>query len=618
MKCIWWKNYIIAVLTLGLAACGGEGGGGGGGGDFSGPVPPALELAFVDNFELVWWDKGSGGDFDGAYWRPIVPDGFYALGHYGQGDYSYPGGFMFAARELEPGALASPVDYTWVWDDRGSPSRDGSFWKPVPPAGYVCLGLVAQEWYSKPSTDAVKCVRQDLVVPAKAGNTIWLDHGTGANVDFGSWQIIPADENGIFIGTFTGNNSHSTPPIDGLFCIDSRSVKRYELDSAAIEELVQRYGPHLYFYDSGNNYDKWEDYFLDDPEYILDRAVLVWGLVQNEWDYDSFSFTTLGSFNTSAAGLMQDVESYVRSSPYFSDPSFRHYLYIDDTLKPGSLDRAKALVRVRPWNWLFTDLQFWLFYPFNGPGRVEICLSGEDCWVMHFNEGGRHYGDWEQVTLRFDNRTKELFAVYMSRHGGGQWVWRNNFVDVMEFDGTHPRIYVAKYSHAHYPNAGAHDYERVFEWDYLFGTASVDLRDLTNGDAEVFFTNLPGKYRIISSALPGYQVTEPEWLQFRGRWGQYEQLIQDVIFYDWKEVGAGPTGPAMKGSWVRGDSGENWWWTRNLEGNELCLDGIDNDGDGKIDCRDPDCCKFDYGCILICIDLLGGLCDIEFFCSVFE
>jgi len=36
MKCIWWKNYIIAVLTLGLAGCGG----GGGGGDSSGPGPP--------------------------------------------------------------------------------------------------------------------------------------------------------------------------------------------------------------------------------------------------------------------------------------------------------------------------------------------------------------------------------------------------------------------------------------------------------------------------------------------------------------------------------------------------------------------------------------------------
>jgi len=36
MKCIWWKNYIIAVLTLGLAGCGG----GGGGGDSSGPGAP--------------------------------------------------------------------------------------------------------------------------------------------------------------------------------------------------------------------------------------------------------------------------------------------------------------------------------------------------------------------------------------------------------------------------------------------------------------------------------------------------------------------------------------------------------------------------------------------------
>jgi hypothetical protein len=203
--------------------------------------------------------------------------------------------------------------------------------------------------------------------------------------------------------------------------------------------------------------------------------------------------------------------------------------------------------------------------------------------------------------LRINNRKQQLVAVYMSRHGGGQWIPRNYFGQELQFNESHPLIYAAKYSHANYQVPGVHDYERVYESHWAMATQSVDLRDLTNGDDGVFSSWLPGKHWIISSALPGYQVTEPEWLQFTGRWGQYEKLIEDIFFiyplFTWKEVGAGPTGPAMKRSWVYGDSGENWWWAPKLEGTEACFDGIDNNGNGEIDCHDPDCWQADPVCI---------------------
>jgi hypothetical protein len=173
------------------------------------------------------------------------------------------------------------------------------------------------------------------------------------------------------------------------------------------------------------------------------------------------------------------------------------------------------------------------------------------------------------------------------------------------FDGTHPRIYSAVHSHAYYPTVGAHDYLRAWSQSYGLGTASVDLRDLTSAAGEVFFLGISEKHRIISSALPGYQVAEPSWLQFPGRWGKYEKLGDPFIIpgtpipvYTYTEMGAGPTGPAMKRSWTHGDSGENWWWTRYREAKEACFDGIDNDGDGKIDCDDPECEFADPVCIL--------------------
>ncbi len=51
-------------------------------------------------FELVWNDGGSGARQDGSFYRPIRPAGYFALGHYGQGDYAAPDGTVAVAREL--------------------------------------------------------------------------------------------------------------------------------------------------------------------------------------------------------------------------------------------------------------------------------------------------------------------------------------------------------------------------------------------------------------------------------------------------------------------------------------------------------------------------------------
>jgi hypothetical protein len=118
--------------------------------------------------------------------------------------------------------LASPTDYAQVWNDSGTGSTDdGSIWKPIPPSGYVAMGLVAQSGYNKPSLDDVVCVREDLTTPGEVGAYIW-DYLKGLPiVYFRSWQIVAPDasahENAYLApGTFVAivNNSGSqTPPI---------------------------------------------------------------------------------------------------------------------------------------------------------------------------------------------------------------------------------------------------------------------------------------------------------------------------------------------------------------------------------------------------------------------
>jgi hypothetical protein len=186
-----------------------------------------MVIGFTTAFTLMWNDKSSGGSMDGAYYRPKVPvemQGFFPVGDLavkGYGDINNKSVIAVVkdAKGETGTALKPPNDYSLVWKDSGSgASMDGSMWRPVPPDGYVALGLVCNKGYGKPSTDAVRCVRSDLIIPAYPGDLIWDDRKTGSAKDFGSWRIdppsAPAGEIYLSAGTFIGAASHTKPAKD--------------------------------------------------------------------------------------------------------------------------------------------------------------------------------------------------------------------------------------------------------------------------------------------------------------------------------------------------------------------------------------------------------------------
>ncbi len=181
-------------------------------------VNDALEIDFATSFNLVWNDRGSGASRDGSFYRPVVPSGFRALGHYAQGNYDSPtGAVMIVVKARNADALKEPVDYELVWKDTGSGAdKDGAMWKPIPPQGYVAMGLVVTEGYNKPSLNEVVCVRVDLTGDASPGGLIWNDKGSGAEKDFACWDMIaptsPSEGEGyVATGTFWGVDSHTQP-----------------------------------------------------------------------------------------------------------------------------------------------------------------------------------------------------------------------------------------------------------------------------------------------------------------------------------------------------------------------------------------------------------------------
>jgi hypothetical protein len=327
----------------------------------------------------------------------------------------------------------------------------------------------------------------------------------------------------------------------------------YGPDLAQIHALIQRFAPILYFSTK-------EEYWLDDPEYVLDNGASFGYGVECTLPSSvcvgivGFKLYEKERFSTSAATIVDDTYAALNDwydfaapvSPYWLEG--RYWLHIPDELETGDLERAKALVRVLPINNYpeYIEIQFWLFYPFNGPGRVRLCAFGlcDDIWL---NEPGQHHGDWERVSILVNYVTEELHAVDISIHGDSATfdcaLGRSsglqgecpclNGVGRMECkgipgiigprnlhldpdEGTHPEIYVAAWSHALYQYASDHIH---YENDRLFDLGAIAYGNLFDRtDAHLRFEICPStgspRYRILSSEVPNAPVAEPDWVSW--------------------------------------------------------------------------------------------------------
>jgi hypothetical protein len=204
---------------------------------------PALEVRYVRDFQLVWNDGGSGARQDGSFYRPVAPAGYSVIGYYGQ-ELPAPDGVVAVVKELIPGALAQPARYDAIWTDSGSGAdRDGAFWRPVPPEGYTCLGVVVTLGYAEPDLDAARCVRSDLVAPAKIWLPIWNDESSGAHSDLGTWVVAPANEHGVHLGLMAaqgyGENAGYAPPTSGLWVLARDRVTGPRSDERQALEVLR-------------------------------------------------------------------------------------------------------------------------------------------------------------------------------------------------------------------------------------------------------------------------------------------------------------------------------------------------------------------------------------------
>lgn len=184
-----------------------------------------LLISFTCEFLPLWNDKGSGAHRAIGLWRPSTTSDalsqFFPLGDIATGSYRNINqrkivAVVSDANKVNGTALRPPADYERVWKDAGSGARnDFSIWRPLPPEGYVAMGLVCGVGYEKPSSNAVRCVRADLVASAQPGELIWSDKGSGASQDMSAWSIMAPDaspgEINLAPGTFIAHARYTRP-----------------------------------------------------------------------------------------------------------------------------------------------------------------------------------------------------------------------------------------------------------------------------------------------------------------------------------------------------------------------------------------------------------------------
>ncbi len=287
------------------------------------------------------------------------------------------------------------------------------------------------------------------------------------------------------------------------------------LPNAALHQLIARYAPSIHFHPG-------EVFFPSSVEWYLARAQL------------TERATAIVVQHPAAADLpaiepdpANPEQYWLGLDPAGADPSAAPDAMPSDDWRRGALDGAKAYVRaVHDTAHGHTDLQFWLFYPFDGPGvaRVRLFeaggLRGSDdvsLWPI-----GIHQADWEMSAIRIDHATQAPSAVFLSQHyGGDSYIGVDALSALEREDDGRFRFYAARNSHATY---AAPQIRPLYYKQISLGVAAVEfaLIDEIAGGGLMIAMNQPERHMLVSTSWHDSEVPEPAWLRFAFRWGRYD------------------------------------------------------------------------------------------------
>ncbi|KAL1825952.1 hypothetical protein DCAR_0314152 [Daucus carota subsp. sativus] len=499
----------------------------------------ALHVSQITSLNKIWATYEGGPDNLGStFYEPeSIPKGFYMLGCYGQPNNQPLYGWVLVAKDVslpvEPPGLALPTDYTLVYStkpDHVVQSGVGYIWLPVAPYGYSAIGYIVTASPEKPSLDKVRVVRSELTEAVEKDMNNWIWGRDRFNI-YGSRPVDRGTKAlGVSMGTFILQE-------DKLSCLSNLNLSYPSMPNLnQVEALIEAYSPMVYFHPE-------EKYFPSRVSWFFQNGALLYRkgqesspvrIAQNGWN--------LPQDGSDDGAYWIDLPRDEASS---------------EGLKRGDLQDAYSYLHVKPaLGGTFTDIQVWLFYPFNGPAKVKIG------WItITLDQVGEHVSDWEHVTLRISNFNGELRSVYFSKHGKGDWVSSSG----LKFESNNkPVVYSSRYAHASYPIDGTFTHRVAAE--KIFAGA---INETSGSDYKM---DTGARYWIVGADyLGGFGIVQPPWLNFARQWGPkkdfkvevvlkgLEKLVPSVL---WKKLEQflrslapellgeeGPSGPKWKDSW---------------------------------------------------------------------
>ncbi|CAB9519117.1 Cupin superfamily protein [Seminavis robusta] len=278
--------------------------------------------------------------------RPKLQTGYFRLG-----DYASNKKVGFHSSLLVKGAdgtvLKEPTNFVLVWNgtggDAATPTSSGSFWKPVAPERFTCLGHVWQQGATKPATNLVRCIQDRFV--ESAPSSFLFDNNDAASktrseVDL-SVQSTGSTSTSLTPGTFVSKASHSAPATEEFmalkkgcilgegkfpFCdandslsLSVNAAKDFKIPYAKLQPCYYEHEDHVGYGLVNDASSTWQNHAIE--------------LFKNP----------AGSLGYKHVGASTNLgESYCLGSVVFGSSSIKHDLFIHGITKVGSVTQQEA------------------------------------------------------------------------------------------------------------------------------------------------------------------------------------------------------------------------------------------------------------------------------------
>ncbi|KAL1552685.1 hypothetical protein AAHA92_13454 [Salvia divinorum] len=302
-----------------------------------------------------------------------------------------------------------------------------------------------------------------------------------------------------------------------------------------MEDLFRSYAPYVYLHPD-------EDYLPSSVDWFFSNGALL--------------------YKKGEESQPARIEPGGANLPKGSDPDGSYWIDLPadkgvrDRVSHGDIASTEAYVHFKPGveNGMFTDIQVWMFYPFNGHVVAKIGLIKR----VSLGRAGEHVSDWEHVTLRVRNVDGVLDKVYFSQHSGGKWV----NASLLQFESENRFAwYSSRNGHAGNNEVGL----------YLQGPGNGNGVGIRNDWAKSNkVVDTAERFVLVASEGEAEAVVEPWWLSYQSKWGptkQYDTAAEvrrvrkflpgklkealDKLVKTIDEVYGtnGPTGPKVKNNW---------------------------------------------------------------------